>query len=87
MVRMVAELLRKHSPINYFEFIINPTSFGQTIENMFYLAFSIRDARARIELDRNGLPIVSYVDTFDPTEVSSDQKQSVLEMTMQQWEV
>jgi len=87
MVRQVADLLREHSPINLFEFVINPRSFGQTIENIFYLSFSVRDARAKIEMDRNGLPMVSYVDMLSDEEMEMENKQCVLAITMQQWEV
>lgn len=87
MVRQVADLLREHSPINLFEFVINPRSFGQTIENIFYLSFSVRDARAKIEMDGNGLPMVSYVDMLSDEEMEMENKQCVLAITMQQWEV
>jgi len=87
MVRLVAELLRQHSPINLFEFVINPTSFAQTIENIFYLSFSVRDARAKIEDDANGLPVVSYVDALTEDEMAVENQQRVLEMTMAYWRV
>jgi len=87
MVRLVADLLRQHSPMNLFEFVINPASFAQTIENIFYLSFSIRDARAKIEDDANGLPVVSYVDTLTEDEMLIENQQRVLEMTMAYWRV
>ena len=87
MVRRVARLLRQHSPINLFEFVINPVSFGQTIENIFYLSFCVRDARARIEINGSGLPIVSYVDALTDEEMALENRQCILEMTMQQWKV
>jgi non-structural maintenance of chromosomes element 4 len=87
MVRLVAQLLRENSPINLFEFVINPTSFSQTIENIFYLSFSIRDARAKIDMDRNGLPIISFVEALDDDEMLIENKQCILEMTMKQHEV
>lgn len=87
LVRSVSLLLKQHSPISLFEFVINPRSFGQTIENIFYLSFSVRDARAKITLDRNGLPIVSYVDTLSESDMMIENKQCILEMTMAQWEV
>lgn len=87
MVRLVAELLRQNSPINLFEFVINPRSFPQTIENIFYLSFSVRDARAKIEDDKNGLPVVSFVDTLTDDEMAIENQQRVLEMTMDYWKV
>jgi non-structural maintenance of chromosomes element 4 len=86
MVKAVAGLLRQHSPINLFEFVINPGSFGQTIENIFYLSFVIRNAMAKIEEDENGLPVVSWVGDSEG-ESTDENKQTVLEMTMKHWEV
>lgn len=86
MVRLVADLLRRNSPINLFEFVINPQSFGQTIENIFYLSFSVQLARAKITIE-NGLPVVSFIDTLDEHEQALENKQCVLEMTMHQYEV
>lgn len=42
--------------IALFKFVINPRSFGQTIENMFYVSFLIRDGRVGIYVDERGLP-------------------------------
>jgi len=86
MVRLVADLLRRNSPINLFEFVINPQSFGQTIENIFYLSFSVQLARAKITIE-NGLPVVTFIDTLDEREQALENKQCVLEMTMHQYEV
>ena len=87
MVRLVHNLLRQYSPINLFEFVINPHSFSQTIENIFYLSFSVQDARARIKVKGDSFPIVSCVDTLTEEELMMENSQFVFEMTMGLWEV
>lgn len=51
---MVYECLLKHEPINFFKFLINPESFSQTVENLFYCAFLTRDGRVSIQEDDDG---------------------------------
>lgn len=42
--------------IAFFKFVINPFSFGQTVENMFYVSFLIREGKVGISVDNRGLP-------------------------------
>ena len=42
-----------------FEAVINPLSFGQSVENLFYISFLIRDGKMRISSDSRGLPSLS----------------------------
>ena len=46
------------SPINLFRLIINPHDFGQSVENLFYLSFLVRDCKACIELCEDGELVV-----------------------------
>lgn len=39
-----------------FKFCINPKSFGQSVENLFYLSFLVRDGTVGISTDSRGLP-------------------------------
>jgi len=48
--------LRRTGGVDFFRFVVNPHSFGQTIENMFYVSFLIRDGRVGIEYDEDELP-------------------------------
>lgn len=57
----ITALMTKHNVaddggVSLFRFVINPKSFGQTVENMFYVSFLIKEAAASIEFDSNQLP-------------------------------
>lgn len=48
--------LRSTGGIDLMRFVVNPRSFGQTVENLFYVSFLIRDGRVEIEYDEHDLP-------------------------------
>jgi hypothetical protein len=59
----IKEVFRQnHLALNYevslFEFAINPHSFGQTVENLFYISFLVRDGLVRVSFDDDGLPTI-----------------------------
>ncbi|KAJ7161159.1 Nse4 C-terminal-domain-containing protein [Mycena filopes] len=70
-VAVVATLLEKIEKINLFRLIINPDSFSQSIENLFYLSFLIRDAKVAFEIDEQGEPIV-----FACEEISDEDREA-----------
>lgn len=55
----------KGEPINYYDYIIDTDSYPNTIENMFYFAFLIRDGRAHIDLDKGGSPVIKSMKKKD----------------------
>jgi hypothetical protein len=46
--------------VNYFKWVINPRSFGQTMENVFYTSFLINNGHAAVEIreDGEGIPMI-----------------------------
>ncbi|KAF1995473.1 Nse4-domain-containing protein [Amniculicola lignicola CBS 123094] len=44
--------------VSLFDFVVNPTSFGQTVENLFYVSFLIREGNVQVLHDKHGLPLV-----------------------------
>ena len=42
--------------VSLFHFTVNPKSFGQTVENLFYVPFLMKDGLVGIEFDSDGIP-------------------------------
>lgn len=51
--------LRSTGGIDLMKFVINPHSFGQSVENMFYVSFLIRDGKIAVEMDDDGFPTLA----------------------------
>ncbi|BGP09659.1 hypothetical protein JCM10049v2_005532 [Rhodotorula toruloides] len=80
--------------IPFLEFIINPHSFAQSVENAFFFSFLVREQKAAIEVDEDESS-PTYGDTIaflvDPETAASTAAQSakkvqiVLELTQDVW--
>ena len=58
------------SPVDFFELVVNPTSFGHTIENIFHLSFLVKDGLVKIFLNEHELPVVEPVkDVSDASDI------------------
>ncbi|KAM3547305.1 hypothetical protein ARSEF4850_010102 [Beauveria asiatica] len=81
--------LRRTGGIDLLRFVINPKSFGQTVENMFYVSFLIRDGRIEIEYDEYDLPALAPVvreeHEDESVRQSSAKHQAILSIDMQAW--
>ncbi|KAL6853287.1 Nse4 C-terminal domain-containing protein [Trichoderma novae-zelandiae] len=82
--------LRSTGGIDLMRFVVNPKSFGQTIENLFYVSFLIRDGRVEIDFDEHNLPSLAPVDReADDTgsiRQATSKHQAILSMDMETWQ-
>ncbi|POS86879.1 hypothetical protein EPUL_001433 [Erysiphe pulchra] len=80
--------LSREGGISLFNFVINPHSFGQSVENLFYVSFLIRDGKMAISFDSRGIP---YLELRDDGEDSNrldgptKRYQAVLALDMANW--
>ena len=65
LVMKVYQTLQKYKKINFYEFVINPTSFPKTIEAIFYTSFLVFDLKAKIYKDASGEPILELMEECD----------------------
>jgi len=62
-------------PVNIFDLVINPKDFAQSVENIFYLSFLIRDGKVAFETTEEGEPVVcapSLIRLFNRYNAQSD---------------
>ncbi|KAG7411953.1 Non-structural maintenance of chromosome element 4 [Fusarium oxysporum f. sp. rapae] len=84
--------LRSTGGIDLMRFVVNPKSFGQTIENMFYVSFLVRDGRVKIDFDEFDLPALEIIDRDveadeeEPTRHGAAKHQAILSMDMETWQ-
>lgn len=80
-------LRRRHTPIPYYELILDPDDFMHTIDNAFQVAFLLRDGFVGLALDGNDDPLV-YVPTKEQMKLKeSDKKttQAVVGINYAKW--
>ena len=69
--RIVQKILRRlvekfkengKKPINYYEFVLHPTDFGASVENMFHVSFLVKENRAGVSFcPDSGLPLIQPI--------------------------
>ncbi|KDR75773.1 hypothetical protein GALMADRAFT_68194 [Galerina marginata CBS 339.88] len=74
--------------VNIFKFVINPNDFAQSVENIFYLSFLIRDGKVAFET-REGEPLIYCCEQpkDEDYENGLKKRQMVLEFDMATWKV
>ena len=87
VVRIQNILNKINGPMNYFEFVVNPSDFSQTIENIFHLAFLVKDGKASIQVE-NDLPILRKAVPYTADNGEEDtirKKQVLVSLDRPQW--
>ncbi|KAJ7251552.1 Nse4 C-terminal-domain-containing protein [Mycena haematopus] len=81
-------LAAEDGPVNLFEFVINPNDFAQSVENIFYLSFLIRDGKVALETQDDGQVVIYICQQPDDNDYIAGLKkrQIVLEFDKATWE-
>ncbi|KIW34473.1 uncharacterized protein PV07_01251 [Cladophialophora immunda] len=70
-----------------FNFCVNPKSFGQTVENMFYVSFLIKEGKVALDFDSHGLPTLGLERPKSLAERQETQRnQAIFTLDFDVWE-
>lgn len=90
---IIQSIYRQHQePIDYFELVVHPSSFGHTIENIFHLSFLVKDGFVEMSLNEDGLPVIVPVENTQTSKLpksdadDSSTTQVMISLSMTEWE-
>ncbi|KAL9598365.1 MAG: hypothetical protein Q9219_004527 [cf. Caloplaca sp. 3 TL-2023] len=80
--------LSENGQMSFFPFVINPKSFGQTVENLFYVSFLIRDGDVGVGQGDDNLPTLVPLERKSRDEQAAGAKkhQAVFHLDFETWE-
>ncbi|CEJ60211.1 hypothetical protein PMG11_08794 [Penicillium brasilianum] len=89
----VLEVMNEHhtSPtggVCLFKFCINPLSFGQSVENLFYVSFLVRDGHAGVSMSARGTPTLNNAEPYPPHEAQAkriQKHQAIFSLDFETW--
>eukprot|EP00049_Salpingoeca_infusionum_P007991 m.128918 g.128918 ORF g.128918 m.128918 type:complete len:354 (+) comp13881_c0_seq2:245-1306(+) len=71
--------------IPYLKFIVNPDSFSQTVENLFYVSFLVKAGDLRLTVGDDDLPYLQLQDQEQQAAETSEPQHAFITLTMDQW--
>ncbi|KAJ1356095.1 Non-structural maintenance of chromosomes element 4 A [Parelaphostrongylus tenuis] len=80
------------SSIDYFKFVMDPTDFGMTVQNMFYISFLIKDGHVRLSMSDEQLPVLLPVSDEERQNLQVDNRsaaatnQAIISLSYEDWE-
>jgi len=79
-------------PVDYFKFVIDPESFGKTVENMFHVSFLVKQRVVELGVsEKVGLPILTPLSSGSRAAAgdegeSEGKNQAIISLSYDQWE-
>lgn len=85
---MTAHAICDNGGLPLVNFCFNPRSFGQTVENLFYVSFLIREGALGLDYDSRNLPTLAFVASQGESKQSkgSAKNQSIFALDYDVWE-
>ena len=85
-------LQNNKKPVDYFKFVIDPESFGKTVENMFHVSFLVKQRVVELGVsEKVGLPILTPLSSGSRAAAgdegeSEGKNQAIISLSYDQWE-
>jgi non-structural maintenance of chromosomes element 4 len=89
-IGIMERVLSQQKQIPFFDFIINPSSFSKSVENLFHFSFLIKEGYSSLQFNTQNIPIVEsrkrpIDDDFNATQIK--RHQCIVSLDEQSWRI